>query len=217
MREPCSPPRCGADTLTSDTPACAVIQLITAGKSVPAATIAARSITTPPDEWGRDNLVRSALISGSSMLYTVDAPPKRACGATRTGIRGRHPADAGHHSGDFANGWPGEPETRSVGRRRSCPWSRLSEPTAVPVRRPGARRREPGLCAAGQRAPASCGPRRQYCSHPCRPADQRRSLRTTPSAAGRSVPLTSTHTPAPARWQSCFRAQHLPIAMATRA
>jgi len=48
-RPPCKPRERVGDTAASAVPECAVIQSITAGKSAPAARIAARSITTPPE------------------------------------------------------------------------------------------------------------------------------------------------------------------------
>ena len=77
-REPWSPPLRLADTVVSGAPSCAVIQFMTAGKSAPAARIAARSMTTPPEECGRDNLVTSAVISRSSIAsHRTRCPVRR--------------------------------------------------------------------------------------------------------------------------------------------
>ena len=60
MREPWSPPPRVADSVVSGVPEWSMIQSMTAGESAPAARIAARSMTTPPEACGRDNLATSA-------------------------------------------------------------------------------------------------------------------------------------------------------------
>jgi hypothetical protein len=44
---------------------------MTEAKSAPSARMAARSMTAPPEEWGRDSRVTSARIASSFMLHTV--------------------------------------------------------------------------------------------------------------------------------------------------
>jgi hypothetical protein len=159
--------------------------------------------------------VRSALISGSSMFHTVDAPPSEP------------PAQQAPASGDgiwrtpgtTPGTWPtvGRASTRHVRVSSSeLPWFRLSEPTAVPVRRPGAPARIGTLrrwsARAGQLWAAS------PILQPPVAAPQIDGVTYVRHRQRRPISTAHEHAyPSSARWRSCLGAQHLAPAMATRA
>lgn len=77
-REPCSPRVEAEATADSGSPARLMIHAMTAGKSPPSARIAARSMTSPPDAWGRASRVTKARIASSSTHHTVLQPPNHS-------------------------------------------------------------------------------------------------------------------------------------------
>jgi hypothetical protein len=67
-REPCRPDLEGLRTVASGSPPCATIHAMTASKSAPSARIAARSMTIPPEGWGRASRVsRERIVSSSTV------------------------------------------------------------------------------------------------------------------------------------------------------
>jgi hypothetical protein len=67
-RAPCSPRPRGAAVRISGSPAWAMIHAMIAPASEPSARMAARSMTPPPDGWGRASRVTIARMASSSML-----------------------------------------------------------------------------------------------------------------------------------------------------